>query len=427
MKRKLLVIILCLAGMAVFAQDQEQEQAQPQPQPQPQGQSANMSFFLRDYTMPESTFLQRLGILEEVRNAGLTGIGEFYHEALRFFLLRASDIRTLEDRRAAEASARILAHGLGAEQYHPAAPDLWRLVVLFDVIRDVNQGLEMQDALVALGQVGGIEFLPQIIQRLDDFNTHPLADVETRRRVQRGVVGCIMALEIFQDPAGFRPVFFVSIGGYDPSIKAMASVALPNLVEDPGEIISGIIQNTSNNPTIKYQAFQEMLRTNAPDESKARVAATALATGWTFSTSNTVQQLDLREMRKSAIDAIRVYGVADDSIYANLRRSYVNNFNSAAPDLIEIDKTLRTLGAIGSEEAVELLLEFIRELHTRRRTGPWRIDRERQIFELALLSLGATGTDSMDVRILLNVIRGSGDYTGVEQSWAANAIRALGF
>ena len=391
-------------------------------------QNMNMDFMYRDYTRADSSFADRLVVLETVRDAELTGIGEFYHEALRYFLLRSSDIRTIEDRYAAEATARLLAQGLGAEQYTPAAQELWQLAVFYDVVRDPqNQGLEMQDALIALGEIGAMEFLPHIVQRLDDLNTVPLADVETRRRIQRAVVGCINALELLADPAGFRPVFFVSIGAYDPSIRAMASVALPNIMEDPGEIIIGIIQNPANNPPIKYEAFREMLRTNAPDESIARVASAALAIGWTYSTSNAIYIRSLGDLRKSAIDAIRIYGAADDSIYTNLRRSYVNNLAANSPDIIEMEKTLHALAVLGTEEAVELLMEFLRELHNRRLVGPWRVDRERHLFQWVLVCLGASGTDSMDARLLLTTIQRTPEYTGVEQSWAANTMRDLGF
>ena len=389
-------------------------------------QNLNMSLMLRDYTRAEGSFTDRLAILEAVRDEGITGIGDFYHEALQFFLLRASDIRSIEDRRAAEASARILAQGLGEEEYIAAAGDLWQLVLLFDVVRDVNQGLEMQDALIALGKIGAIEFLPHIIQRLDDLNTQPLTDIETRRRIQRAVVGCIEALESLADPLGFRPVFFVSIGGYDPSIKALASVALPNIAEDPADIIIGIIQNPSNNAEIKFEALQEMLRTNAPPASIARVAAAALETGWYYTTTNVVHQRILGEMRKAAIDAIRIYGADSNSIYPDLRRSYFNNYTSTSPDMQEIQKTLHTLSALGTDESVRLLLEIIRGLQDRRQVGPWRVDRERAIYELALFSLGSSGTTMSDALVLLNNLQHASEFTWTEQSWATNALRGLG-
>jgi hypothetical protein len=408
MKRTITAFILCFFGMAIFAQ------------------GVDMSYYSSEYNRPSANFVERLEVLQNVRDARLTGVGDFYHEALKLLLLKTPDIRTKEDRDATDASASIICQGLGPEKYAEAAPELWQAVEYFDVARDsLNQGLVMQEALNALGQVGGTDFVPHIAQRLTDFNTRVISDVETKRRVQRGVVGCINALEALHDAAGFRPVFFASTGWYDPAIKAMASVALPNIVEDPGDIISEIIRDTSVTPPIKYEAWREMLRTRAPNDSKARVAAVALATGWTYATPNMTFQRNLREMRMSAIDTIRQLGAADNSVYANLERSYSNNFINNVPDYDEIRKTLDTLSVLKTDEAVQLLLKFLRELHARRRSGPWG-NKERQVFQLVVPRLGATGTSSQDVRLLLTTIQRSSDYTGAEQGWARNALRELG-
>lgn len=388
-------------------------------------QSPDMSYYTEEYNRATASFSERLLVLENVRNANLTGIGEFYHDALKLFLVKLPDIKTKDDREAADASARILCQGLGAEKYTDAVNDIWPLVQYFDVIDALNDGLAMHDALIAVGQLGGKDYVPAIALRLDDFNGHVVSDVESKRRVQRGVVGTINALENLHEPAGFRPVFFVSTGWYDPAIKAMASVALPNIVEDPGEIISGIIQDNSNNPRVKYEAWREMLRTNAPAASKAKVAATALAVGWSYSAASPDYQRNLREMRMSAIDAIRQMGVGDNSVYTNLDRSYNNNFVNNVPNYDEIRKTIDCLSVIKTDDAVQLLLKYLKELHARRQDGPWG-NKERQVLQLVIPALGATGTQSPEAQLLLTTIQRSQDYTGNEQLWARNALRRLG-
>ena len=247
------------------------------------------------------------------------------------------------------------------------------------------------------------------------------------------MVGCVNSLEAFGDPSGFRPVFFVAIGPYDPNIKAMASVALPNLLEDPADIIIDIVQNRVITPPgmdriyIIHEALLEMLRTRAPDESMARVAAATLAAGWNYPAVGAVNQGNLGNLRKSAIDAVRIYGAADNSVYTNLRRSYTSNFNSIDPDLVEIQKTLHALAVLGTDEAVSMLIEFLTQLHSRRHSGPWRNNVERHIFEWAILCLGASGTESVEARFILTTIQRDSVYTWTEQSWAANALRELGY
>ena len=407
MKNIVAALLICFCGMTVFAQ------------------SADMSYFTSEYERPDGTFVDRLEVLEVVRDSGLTGTGEFYHNALKLLLLKTPDIRTKEDRDATDASARIICQGLGSEKYSDAARDLWQAVQYFDIIYDYNQGLVMQDALTALGQVGGKEFLSHIVLRMNDMNAQVISDVESKRRVQRAVVGTINALEALHEPEGFKPVFFASIGWYDPSIKSMASVALPNIVEDPGEIISEIIRDPSNVPEIKYAAWREMLRSNAPGSSKARTAAVALATGWNYTSPNPTFQRHLREMRMSAISTIRQYGVEDSSVYVNLDKSYNNNYINNVPDYDEIRVTLSTLSTIATDEAVQLLFKYLRDLHGRRRVGPWG-NKERQMLQWLLPGIGATKTKSQDVRLLLTTIQRSSDYTSAEQVWARDALRELG-
>jgi len=397
--------MVCFFGMTVSAQD--------------------MSYFSDEFMRYDASYVERLAVLEVIRDEQITGISEFLHDALKLILLKTPDVKNKEEREANDASARIVCQALGADAYNPAAPELWTAAEYFDVIHYYNSGLVMQDALTALGLAGGTQFVPQVVLRLHDFNTQSISDVETKRRVQRAVVGCINALESFHDISGFRPVFFASIGWYDPAIKAMASVALPNIVDDPGDVIIEIIQDTSNTPPVKYEAWREMLRTRAPDSSKSKVAGVALGTGWYYSTPNFNFQTNLREMRKSAIDTIRQVGAYDDSVYADLEKSYSNNFINTVPDYDEIRKTLTTLSVLATDDAVQLLTKFLRELNARRRTGPWA-QKERQMLQWVIPSLGATKTSSMDVRLLLTTIQRSADYTSAEQGWARDAIRQLG-
>jgi len=411
MKRKIIIILLIFTGMAVFAQ------------------SADMSYYTEEYLRSTGTYFDRLEVLRVVQDANLPGVGDFYYEALKFLILKIPDIKTAEDKEYTENSARILCKGLADEKYTEAAPEIWQIVqfadtVRADNVRDVNDGILMQEALIALGQVGDKNYVHNVALRLDNYNTDVVSDVETRRRVQRGVVGCINALEALHELDGYSPVFFAYVGWYDPAIKTIAHDALPNIVDDPGEVISTIIQTFSNNPEVKYTAWQEMLRTRAPDASKAKVAATALATGWSYSTNEQQFQRILREMRMSAIDTIRVLGVEDDSVYANLDRSYSNNYASNAPNYDEIRKTLSTLSVLKTDEAVQLLVKFLRDLNERRRTGIWA-NKERDVFSWVVPSLAATKTASPEARQLLTAIERSSDYTGTEQNWARDALREL--
>jgi hypothetical protein len=404
MKRIFIVLFLCFFGMTIFAQD--------------------MSYYTSEYMRPSGSFSDRLVVLETVRDMNRTGIGSFYHEALKYLLARTPDIKTRNEREAAEQSVIIISQQLGAEKYTAAATDLWYTVDAYDVVKGTNEGNAMQAALIALGQVDGRDYIPHVVKRLNDYNAQTYRS-EAKRRVQTAVIGCINALETFQDISGYRPVFFASVGSYDLAVKQIASNALPNIAVDPGNVISGIIQDISSNPTVKLEALNQMLKTRAPDSSKAKVAADALATGWTYTISDKANQERLRDMRKIAIETIRQYGVANNSVYTNLEKSYSNNFVNSKPDYDEIMFALNALAAVKSDESVNLLFKFLNELNGRRRSGPWA-DKERQVFQWVVSCIGITETKVPEVRYLLTSIQRAAYYTPYEQGLARNALNQLG-
>jgi len=407
MKRKIITIFVFLIGMAVFAQSQD------------------LSYFTEELNRTGGTFLDRLHVLENVRDLNLTGIGEFYHGALKTLLNKIPDIKTKEDWDANENTARIALQALIVEKYAPAAPEIWALVQYFDIAHEENDGGAMQDGIIALGQTGDQDYVYHIVLVLDDCNTHQTPDFESRRRIQRAAAGCIISLEAMHAIDGYRPVFFAYIGWYDPSIRNMAHEALPKIVDDPGESIIEIIRDNINNSNVKLRAWQEMLRSNAPDSSKAKVAAVALEMGWKYPTSNTALQRDSKLMRLSAIDTIRILGVADDSVYADLDRSYNNNFATNNPDFDEMFRVVDTLSAVKTDQAIGLLVKFLSGLNDRRRGGIWS-DKERRSMQYIIRALGTTGTQSPEARMILLTIQSSQEYTGAEQGWARDALRQLG-
>jgi adenosine/AMP kinase len=407
MKRCLFIIIICLTAVTAFAQLED------------------MTFYREYYLRDDGSFNDRHLVLEDVRAGKYTGIGSFYLEALKYLLYRGSDITTKQDRAIAEQSAVILCEGIGEEKYAAAADDLWKTVTFFDIARDNNEGFAMQAAIAALGQIGARQFLPYVIQRLNGYNVQTLSDLETRRRVQRVVTGCVNTLELFHDIEGYKSVFFVSVGGYEKPIQDLASAALPNMVDDPSEVIIPIINDPSNNPRVKLAAWREMLRTKAPGASKAKVAGVALAMGWNYSTTSINFQTNLREMRKSAIEALRQFGAPDDSVFPNLDKSYTFNFNNNVPDYDEIRFVLNTLSSMKTPPALDLLYKILHELHDRRLGGPWT-RKERQILEWVLISIGATKTKTPDFTKILMLMRRETKYTSSEKKWVETAMKDLG-
>jgi TolB-like protein len=109
-----------------------------------------------------------------------------------------------------------------------------------------------------------------------------------------------------------------------------------------------------------------------------------------------------------------------------LERIYTNNFRSNSPNNDEVLNVLNTLSAMKTNEADALLHKFLSEFNDRRRTGPWR-RHERQFFEWVVASIGASETQSQDIRLLLIQIQRNNRFTAVERGMVTRAMARLGW
>ena len=402
------IVILFLTGMTVF------------------GEAVDMSLYIQEYNRSDATVFDLRNILRAVRDENLTGIGDFYHNAVRRFVQRLSSFSSNQERVAVEETASLLIRGIAAEKHTASATYIWNLVQYFDIASLRNDGILMYEALFAMGEIEAKQYASHLAALLETYNQRTTSDAIVKSRTQRVVPGAIHALEVLSEPVGIRPVFFASIGWYDPEVKAMAATALVNMMDALGEVInnivSSIITDPFNSTQVKNIAWQELLRTDVPNNIKAQVAVIALEASF-ITTSRDAEPI-AREMRLSAIEIIRVMGVEDDSVYAFLERSYREAFHAPATDFEKIILVVRTLSAIRTDEAVHLLTEFLRELHSRRRSGPWGTV-ERDIMAIIIPAIANTGTRYRPTIQLLTVMQASPIYTFAEQSWARNALSVL--
>jgi len=411
MKRTtIFAIVLLLTGTTVFAQ-----------------KAVDMSFYTEEYNRTGATVNELRDILQAVKDENLTGIGEFYDMAIRHFITRLANYTNPRDRVGVEETSRLLIRGIAAEKHTESAPHVWFLMNFFDIANNtINDGLLMYEALVCIGQIGAKEYATQISAILQSYNDRGNADTIAKSRMARIVPALINALETLSEPVGVRPIFFVSVGWYDLEMKNIASNALQNLMDALGEIIPDIIIGIINDPftttSVKNTAWQELLRSRVSDTAKAKVAAVAFARS--YPPTNTNIETVSRFMRMSAIDAIRQFGVADDSVYPYFERTYRESYEIANTDFEMIVLLIRTLSTIKTDEAVELLSDFLRGLHSRRRSGPWGIV-ERDLMHIIISAIGNTRTESRTAIQLLTVISRASIYTGAEQQWARDALSAL--
>jgi hypothetical protein len=308
------------------------------------------------------TITDRLGILTALQTMKLTGAGEFYARALKRLvtdyptILRSAP--TVE-KIAADDLGQILAALVGDEKYNPAAPDLWAIE------QASSSPFVKAEALMSLGKLRAVEFLPQVVRVLADLNAAPPLGREEADSKGRIAIGAIIALEKFRDPSGYLPVFFMSVGAYPDRVKAQATRSLVVILEDPSEILTNqVIKSASYAPSVKFQALQTIENANVPGASKSVAAVASLSEGWRAATNDIRQRTEIGRMRKVSIDMVRRYGSSDAAVYPLLERSYKEGLDDDEKLL-----SIQTLAVLATEDSVKLLNSFLMLINGRLSSG----------------------------------------------------------
>ncbi|MDR0876687.1 MAG: hypothetical protein LBN21_01435 [Treponema sp.] len=309
-----------------------------------------------------STYTDKLGILQTVAELKPSGAGEFYAGALHSLVSDYQNIRNVGEKTAADEQAQILSELLGDEKYTAAAADLWW------VAENFQNPLVKADALVALGEIRAMAFLPQVIRVLTDLNLSPARDRLTGERI---AYGAILSLEKYGDISGYVPVYFAATGWYSDRIKSQAVKSLAVISQDPSEPMTQIIRSPGYDYPTKFAALQTEEASGASNQAKAGVALAAYTEGWRASTSDVSQRMTLLRMRLMGMDMIKRYGAPDASdpkaeVYRLLERSYKEGSET---DREESLNAITTLSVINSDEAVNRLNSYLMLLNGKMQSG----------------------------------------------------------
>jgi len=359
------------------------------------------------YNAQQSNSAQ-LDILQNMAEAKLTGAGEFYAKALRRLVSEYKNIRSVTEKNAADEQAMILAALLGAEKYTQAAPDLWLVVEAF------SAPLVKAEALMALGKIRATNYLPQVIRVLQSVNASPTTD---RLNGERIAFGAIISLEKYGDPSGYLPVFFASTGWYSNRIKDQAKKSLPLIASDPTPFMLEVVKGPGYNYPTKYEALQNIEKSDVSNANKVNVAVAALAEGWRGSSNDVQLRTTLANMRKLAIRMINRYKTSDESIYPLLERCYTQGF-----DTEEKLSAIAALASQGTEESAKRLSKYLMDLNSKRQSGNIRQEDE-QMVRAIIPALGQAGRPSG--KTALNAVIAL-DWTPAVKTLAENAIKQIG-
>ncbi|MDR3171774.1 MAG: hypothetical protein LBU17_09140 [Treponema sp.] len=359
MKRYILVIFLSFIALTVFAQSEE------------------LDFYTNLYDNA-TTVTDQLGIARTVVDAEIDDSASFYAHALKRILVEYPNVTNQREKNSTEDLVRLLAGALGAAEYTDAGQDLWKAVQVF------SNPLVKADCIMALGKVGATDLLPQVVQTLKDMNTSKPQDRQTQIGNERIAYAAIVALEQYQDPSGYLPVFFAANAWYKLRVRNQAAESYPKILEDPAEPLTAVIQDPEYPYDMKYLALRTIDGSEIEDASKAAVAVSALAEGWRGSTNDSLLHMELVKIRKLAIDMIRRYGTEDEAVYPLLERSYREGVDEE-----EQLGVVAALSKISTEDAAKILASFLNNINTRLQRGTLT-KRDERLVRAIIPALGAT-------------------------------------
>ncbi|MDR0495770.1 MAG: hypothetical protein LBG95_09130 [Treponema sp.] len=335
--------------------------------------------------------LDQLEILQNMAGLRFSGAGEFYSKALKRLLFDYKNLKGETERSAAKDQAMLLASLLGAEKYTQSAPDIWAIIDGFEV------PLVKSEAMIALGRIRAKAYLPQVIHILENINVMPTTD---RLEGERLAFGAIIALEKFQDPSGYLPVFFASVGWYSKRIQEQALKSLDLIAEDPLPFMLDILDGMAYDYNTKYAVVKAIETSKrVSNAKKAGFAVVGYTEGWKIPAIDLHSKVLLADMRKLAIHMVNKYKPDDEAIYPLLERSYIYG---------DVDEKFAAVSALASqrtEAAAALLSKFLMELNAKRLSGNITQEDEHMV-RAVIPALGHTGRS--EGRTALNSVRSSG-------------------
>ncbi|MDR2150655.1 MAG: hypothetical protein LBO67_07580 [Spirochaetaceae bacterium] len=262
---------------------------------------------------------------------------------------------------------------------------------IWQAIKTFSSPFVRANAIMAWGVIKDYRYFDEVAQLLEDLNTTRPYDKAAQLASDRIAFGAITALEAYGDPDGYLPLFFTRYGWYTGWVKERAAQALPVLLADPTDVLTGVIQHDEYSFAQKNLVLQTMDKSDLPTERKSQIAVAALLEGWLGKTSNDIEVI---ELRKLAIDMINRYGVADEKVLLYGTRNSVlslldQSYRHGADDR-EQRGAIAALGSIGSDASIKQLGNYLDEIDGRLERGYLTKVDERYVRDI-ILAIGSSG------------------------------------
>lgn len=315
---------------------------------------------------------QKYAVMQNLIEQDDAGLAPTLQTALDELLRISENLKSPTERETWVQLCRIIVSGLGRMKAVEAAPLLYRC---FET--STNPVLKAE-SLTAIGKVKGLDFTEQISLLLKDLNLNPDRDSQAAEII---AYGSINALEKLGGPLAYRQVFLASVGWYSKRVKDRAAQALPNIVEDPTEILGEIMKEAG--PEVKLAALQAADESRGSDEKKILLAVGALGSGLYEQPKDLRQQARYGELRVLAISLLVKLRAKSEASLPLLKQVIERNY-----DVNEKLSAVTALGINGGDGATKILAEFLDKQNQRQASG--LPDPDNRFTTALIRSLGIT-------------------------------------
>lgn len=296
-------------------------------------------------------------------------------------LLDVREQRSSTEQMQWDSLARLMVVELGDLGAKDAGPVLYRIVA------EAKNPLVRSDAMLSLGRIGATDWADEIALLLRNLVFLPGALVEGDEAL---AYGAIVALEALHQEVGYAPVFAASHARFSDRITRLAEETLPRMLTDPTVVLERIV-SLEQDTALGLQALRLGIRSEAPPEAKARLAATTLEQGLVRTADPAAKAAGLRQLRFEALLALADLGGKGVVLPAGVVRLGVRAL-ARDPDMAERLAAVDTLRAEGSDDAVRGLIAYLVRWNNRQESGMSAPPDQIRVVTAVVQALGTMGS-----------------------------------
>ena len=340
----------------------------------------------------------KISVMQNIIDLHDRDIAPVITEALQDIVYSVDESLSSSERKRYDELTRMMVRELGRLKAVDAAP------IIYNVMQNTADEFLRAEAIVAIGAAGARDYADEIAEYLRYINSD-IIRIENNEQRRSVLNACILSLERLKHPVGFEPVFNASIGRYARECVKNAERSLQNMLEDPTDLIVGMIK-ADNSFEMRLAALGVEERSRAGAERKTEAATAAIEVSLVYNaTTPAERQFQTRTKVKSS-EMIRDLGVANEGAI-----EWLGMMLNSSTNVNELVTCIQALGTYSSDAAVNVLATYL-GFHSDRRAAGIQYKDERAIRE-CITAIGNTGNPNGKTALMV-----------VEYSnWSSQTIR----